>query len=161
MGRRPVSASFVTPLSAVDGSAAPAAPGTDANLTGKGVFTLAVGTWYIPLAGDDANFVAGQMQWDANMAGNVRVEDTCAPRELVSDWADGSTNGCWVDEDPTTAFVGTVGAGASVTNGVLTLTAGNQGGALWNVAETGARRLRLKVVVTTQGEARFFGWGKE
>lgn len=161
MGRRSASNSFVTPLLQTTGVAQTPSPAGSGGLTGKGVYVLAAGTYYFPLGGQDARCVSVHLQWGSLAAGTARIEDSNLPDEVASVYADGTTDGSWVDEDPTTAFVGTVGAGASVTNGVLTITAGNRGGALWNIADTGVCRSRLKLVVTTQGAFRLSTWAKE
>lgn len=131
---------------------------------GRGALTLASGTTYFfPIGGADASVVSVHLQWDAAIAiTSATIEDCNFPEGSADvDWWDDAA-GEWIDEDPTTAFVGTDGAGATVTNGVLAVVAGSVGGAMWHVADTGARRTRLKVVVgATGGEVRVHPWGKQ
>lgn len=160
MSRVTTSTSYIQPIKS-DGTLPAAAPGTDATVNGHGVYTLEANTtYYFPVGGQDATLVALHLQHDAAIAiTSATVEDTCFPEREVSDYA--STAGLWIDEDPTTAFVGVVGATTTQTNGVVAVVAGNVGGAMWHVT-TAARRTRLKVVVgATGGEVRVASWGKE
>lgn len=166
MGRRTTSMSYLKPIVMSTGAEVPAAPGTDANLTKRGAFTLTAATTYffiIPSA--DVWCLSAHLVFDAAIALVAKIEDCDFPEGEVDDYADGSagvTAGFWVDEDPTTAFVGTVGAGNTVTNGVLTHVAGAQGGARFNVVDQGARRTRLRVDVgATGGEVKCGWWAKE
>lgn len=152
MGRHQTSSSFITPH---DSTGVDVVAGT-ASL-GRGTFQLVAGTYFFRLGGHDTPYKSCQLQWDATLAGVATIEDTNFSDVLSHSVAVGD----WIDEDPTTAFVGTVGAGAAVTNGVLTITAGAQGGALWHIADTAARRTRLKLVVSTPGACRVAEWGKE
>jgi hypothetical protein len=113
----------------------------------------------------DAEMVSAHLVYDAAIIlTSVTVETCDFPPEMVTDYADGATGtataGYWIDEDPSTAFVGT--RGGTVTNGVLAVAGGAQGGARWNVADNAARRTRLRVVVgATGGEVSCAAWGKE
>lgn len=125
--------------------------GTKAAGAADGYFTLASGTTYLlPLSGDQDPFVSCHVQWDATIViTSITVEDSNMDRDLVSDYS--TTAGDWIDEDPSTAFVGTVGAGASVSNGVVANTGGAAGGAMFLISDTAAARTRLKVVVGATG----------
>lgn len=159
MGRHTTSTSYVTPKTSAGDDVA-VAPGADATVTGRGVHTLTAGaTYYFPLGGQDAPVLSAHLQHDAAIALVATIEDSNFPEDEASWYA--STAGLWIDEDPSTAFVGVVGATTTVTNGVVTVVAGNVGGAMWHISDTGARRTRLKVVVGgTGGEVRCATWGK-
>lgn len=167
MGRLANSMSYLTPFVLTTGAEVAQAPGTDANVNKRFAFTLAASTTYvfiIPAA--DALMVSAHLLWDAAIAITAAKIESCDfPGGEVSDYADGSTGvtaGFWIDEDPTTAFVGTVSAGTTVTNGVVAHTAGAQGGARFNISNIAARRLRLRVEVgATGGEVKCGWWAKE
>lgn len=150
---------YLAPLKSTDGSTPALAPAVDAVVVGAGVYTLAVATYYYPIVNDDAPFVSFHIQWDADCAlTSVTVEDTNFSSDVTSNYS--TVAGEWIDEDPSTAFVGTVSAGTTVTNGVVAHTAGAAGGAMFHISNTGALRTRLKVVVGTGGEVRVAAWAK-
>lgn len=150
---------YLVPIKS-DGTYPAAAPSTDATVTGDGVYTLAAGTYLYSIYNDDSSMVAFHIQWDADAAlTSVTVEDTCFPESEVTDY-DIAQAGAWIDEDPTTAFVGTVSSGTTVSNGVVAHTAGAVGGAMFHISNTGALRTRLKVVCGTGGQVRVAAWGK-
>lgn len=165
MGRRTTSTSFVTPIKS-DGTTET----EDATEFGLGSYTLASGTtYYYPLGGADSPFISAHVQWDASIViTSITVEDCNfpEPRGLAQAtgevaWHDDAA-GQWIDEDPSTAFVGSDGAGVTVTNGVVAVAGGAQGGCMIHVTDTAARRTRLKVVVGgTGGELRVATWSKE
>lgn len=129
--------------------------------TGRGKYTLTSGTtYYAIIGGPDAFTLSAHVQWDASIIiTSVTVEDCNFGMSDASDYS--STAGDWIDEDPTTAFVGLVGAGASHTNGVVAVTGGAAGGAMLHVADTGSIRTRLKIVVGgTGGVIRIAASGK-
>lgn len=159
MGRRTMSTSFVTPYKS-DGTLQ-VESATD---FGRGTFTLAAGaTYFFPIDGQDTPTLSTHIQWDAAIAITAaKIEDSNFPDGTSGvEWFDDAA-GEWIDEDPTTAFVGTVSAGTTVTNGVVAHTAGAAGGAMFHIADSGARRTRLRVEVgATGGEVRVATWGKE
>lgn len=129
---------------------------------GRGTYTLASSSTYLfPIGGADSPVTSAHCQWDAAIViTSITVEDCNMHTTEVTDYS--TTAGHWIDEDPTTAFVGVVGAGVSQTNGVVAATGGALGGCMFHIADNGARRLRLKVVVAgTGGEFRCAAWGKE
>ena len=159
MGRHPISTSYITPIKS-DG----VVQVESATEFGRGAFTLASGTTYFyPLGGQDSPFLSAHCQWDASIIiTSITLEDCNFPDGTSGvEWHDDAA-GEWIDEDPTSAFVGTDGAGVTVTNGVVAVAGGAQGGCLFHMADTGARRTRLKVVVGgTGGEMRVAAWAKE
>ena len=136
-------------------------------------FTLANSTTYLfPLGGEKligVGWVAGaQIQWDAAVVATITLE-TCqfasktgAPDPVgpadISDF-DTATKGGWMKQDPASAYItvtssdGTTG-GATVTNGTVAVAGGTAGAADYQVGNLAARRMRLKVVVTTGGIVR-------
>lgn len=157
MARHPTSTSYITPIKS-DGTVQT----QSATEFGRGAFTLTAGTtYYFPLGGQDSPVLSAHLQHDASIViTSVTVEDCNFPESDVESYS--STAGEWIDEDPSTAFVGVVGTATSATNGVVAVTGGTAGGAMWHIADTGARRTRLKVVVgATGGEVRVAQWAKE
>lgn len=130
---------------------------------GPGAFTLLANTTYYYVIGSkDASRISAHFRWDATIViTSMTVEDCDFPPSAVTDYASGA-NGEWIDEDPSTAFVGTRGAGVTVTNGVVAVAGGAAGGCRFNVTEQAARRTRIAVVVgATGGEVVCSTWGKE
>lgn len=129
------------------------ADGSSPTEKGRGNFTLeAATTYYFPLGGADASVISAHLAWPGSsiILTSVTVEDCNAPHSDVTDYS--STLGHWIDEDPTTAFVGVVGTNVTQTNGVVAATGdAGGGGCLFHVADSGARRTRLKVVVGATG----------
>ena len=73
-----------------------------------------------------------------------------------------STVGEWSTEQPSTAYVASDGTGWSASNGVGAATGAGLGGLFWHVAETGAARTRLTIVVgATGGPVRVSAHGKD
>ena len=134
-----------------------------ANMAPVGAYTLTAGTtYYYILGGADAPFHS--VQFTGYTAGLViasaTIQDTNHDNGEVTDYS--GVAGEWINEDPTTAFVGVDGTGWSQTNGVVAASGGGVGGALWHLGESGAMRTRLAVVVgATGGLARVSCWGKD
>lgn len=127
-----------------------------------GKYTLVAGTTYVyPLGGPDAPFLSAHVQWDAAIIiTSITVEDTNFGKADVTNFS--TTAGDWINENPSTAFVGFVGAGVTVTNGVIAVIGGAAGGCMFHVAETGAIRSRLRVAVgATGGALRVGSHGKD
>lgn len=157
MSRHPTSTSYITPIKS-DGTVQ-----DPSNVEfGRGAFTLVTGVKYFyPLGGQDAPTLSAHVQWDASLViTSITVEDCNFPDSEVAWHADAA--GEWIDEDPASAFVGSDGAGVTVTAGVVAVAGGAQGGCMFHISDTGARRTRLAVVVAgTGGEMRVAAWGKE
>lgn len=133
----------------------------------NGNVTLGVDTYLFPLGGSASPLTSVHIKTDAAIAGTFTIE-TCnfppykgdggaAPTD-VTDW-DTATVGNWIKEDPSTAYVATVGTGWTVTNLSLAKTAGT-GGAMIHLGNLGSRRHRLKAVITTGGKVRVSRWAK-
>ena len=157
MGRHHNNSVYVTPYSAA---------GTEQVATatefGRGAFTLTAATTYMfPLAAQDVSVLGVHLQHDAAIAiTSATIEVSDLPPQETSDFSDNP--GEWFGLAPTTAYVPVDGATTTATNGVVAVVAGNIGGAHWDIADIGARRARLKIVVgATRGEVRVGTWGKE
>ncbi len=131
-------------------------------VTARGVFTLASGTmYYFPLP------IGGSPMFDVHLTHDAAIIITTATIETcghgLSDVPDYSAvAGEWIDQNPTTAFVGTVGAGTSASNGVVAVAGSAAGGADWQISGCPASRGRLAVVVgATGGEVRVSFCGKD
>lgn len=101
-----------------------------------------VGTIYIPFGGDASLVQSAQLQWDAVLVAGVTVESCNFPEPANNSVIAGE----WAPE-----------AVPAVTNVV----GGSAGGAMLHVSNNGARRLRLKVVVSTAGGLRVRAHGKD
>ena len=127
--------------------------------TSRGVYTLSAATFYFPLPVGGASMFDVHLTHDAAIAITSATIETCS--HAPSDVLDYSTiAGEWIDQDPSSAFVALVGATTTHTNGVVAVTAGNAGGANWQISLCPSARARLKVVVGTQGEVRLSFCGK-
>lgn len=125
-------------------------------LAGDGVgryrHTLSSGsTYYYPLPDwPQLATLSAHVQWDASIIlTSITIEDSNFA--LVDAPNHSSVAGDWIDEDPGTAFVGTVGAGASQSSGVVAVAGGAAGGCMFHVGGSGSARIRLKVVVAGTG----------
>lgn len=157
MARSNISTSFITPVNAAGTIQTPGAA-----IYGRGTFLLVTGTtYYFPLGGQDATAVSAHVRWDSDIIiDSITVEDCNYSEDDVSNYADDA--GDWIDEDPSTAFVGSDGAGVTATNGVIAVAGGAAGGCMFHMDGTGARRTRVKVVVGgTGGYMKISGWSKE
>lgn len=134
--------------------------GSRKEIGADGYVTLGVDTYLFPLGAAESDLVGVHILTDATIAGTFTIETSNMPRTKddmgqtadITDW-DTATVGAWVKEDPTTAYVATVGTGWTVTNLTLTKTAGT-GGAMLHLGNFGAKRIRLKAVITTGGKVR-------
>lgn len=146
---------YVTPLK-TDGT-------NLANEAPRGSYALASGTtYYYILGGADAPFQSVHITgYTAGLVITSATIQDCNHDTLeVVDHS--AVVGEWVNEDPTTAFVGVDGTGWSQTNGVVAASGGGVGGAIWHLGETGAIRTRLAVIVGgTGGILRVSCWGKD
>lgn len=161
MGRKPTRAGgrYIPPLQ-TDGTELTAQ-------TGVGIYTLVAGTTYLYIiGGDDAPFQSVQITgYDAGLViTSATIQDTNHQELEVANKS--TTVGEWINERPTTAYVGADGTGWSVgsgaTAGVVAASGAGIGGALWHIAETGSARTRLIVVVgATGGKLRVSCNGKD
>ena len=117
----------------------------------RGKFTLVAATRYaFILGGADAPFESAHFQWDASIIiTSLTIEDSNFSALDAPNYS--TTAGDWIDEDPVTAFVGVVGAGATVSSGVVAVAGGAAGGAMFHIGETSAFRTRINVLVGATG----------
>lgn len=155
---RAVQRSYIQPITS---AGVPVDPSSESTfLTARGVYTLAAGTYYFVLPIGQAQVCDVHLTHDAAAAITSATIETCSHAKTdVTDYS--TVGGEWIDQDPSTAFVGTKGANTTATNGVVAVTAGAAGGASWQISGVGADRMRLAVVVATQGEVRLSFCGKD
>ena len=152
-----VNRTYIQPITSAGALVADSSDASFAN--SRGVYTLAAGTYYFPLPVGGASMFDVHLTHDAAIAITSATIETCS--HAKSDVSDYSTiAGEWIDQDPSSAFVALVGATTTHTNGVVAVTAGNAGGANWQISLCPSARARLKVVVGTQGEVRLSFCGK-
>ncbi len=156
-------------LSALTTAGAVVHPDRNSATPGSRGLTLSSSTTYfIPLDVGDEDLLHVHMRWNAALAAAITVE-TCdfggvyravdgTEKTDVSDFD--NTAGNWMQDNPSGANASAVGTGNSVT--ALTFTAGgtNAGGGSFHYPNMGARRVRLRVVVTTGGVLRVACNGK-
>lgn len=122
--------------------------GTPQPVRASGAATLASSaTYYYPVGGESSPLNSVWIKWDATLNAVFTVEDTNARSEDVSSYD--ATAGNWIQENPTTAYVGVTGG--TVSSLTITAASATAGGAMIHLGNTGARRTRLKAVVTTGG----------
>lgn len=122
--------------------------GTVLAVGAAGVATLASSaTYYYPVGGESSPLNSVWIKWDNVLNAVFTVEDTNARSEDVTSYD--ATAGNWIQENPSTAYVGVTGGAVSSLTITVALT--TAGGCLIHLGNTGARRTRLKVVVTTGG----------
>lgn len=160
MSRQNASASFVTPRDNTGVDATPSAGDAAFGDNCRGVFTLAAGTYYVPLGGADASLLWASVQGDATIAITSATVEECSLAESEAAWHSDVT-GQWFATPIALIESAVEGTGWTNTNDVGANSAGNAGGVAWNIFNACARRYRLKVVVGTGGQARFCEWGKD
>lgn len=141
--------------------------GTLATFTPATGNTITAATFYFPLGHGgfrESSMQTATLLWAAAVAGTLTVEVTNAPRYVggassgpvdVSDYD--ATAGNWIPWNPATAtpnIVQVTGTGNSATAYTITLGGTNAGGAAIQLAQTGFRRARLKLVASVGGNVR-------
>ena len=137
-------------LRAIDGG------GGLSEVDADGYVTLDVDDHYFVVGGDlGADLVSIQITTDATIAGTFTVETCLWPRDQIQGGAAKTdydeTSGIWVKNDPTGAYVASVGTGWTWTLLTGVKTAG-VGGAVIDLGNLGAKRMRLKLNCTTGGK---------
>lgn len=149
---------YLVPIDTADGTSPAEAP--------HGEYTLVASHTYVYLLPSlDTAFTSFDLSGEdaALVITSATVQDT---DHAAVDVADTDTQvGRWKNERPTNGYVAVDGTGWSVGSGatacVVAATGSGVGGAFWHIAETGAARTRLLVVVgATGGKARVSGAGK-
>lgn len=126
----------------------------------NGLVTLGVATYVFMLSVPEAPLESIHIMTGAAIAGTFSVETCNFPATKgdmgspvdIANW-DVTTVGAWVKEDPTGAYVASVGTGWTWTLLTGVKTAGT-GGAMIHIGNLGSKRIRLKAVVTTGGTVR-------
>lgn len=113
-------------------------------------------TYYYAIGGESSPLNSVQVKWDTTLNAVITVEDTNTLTADVSLFD--ATAGNWIQENPTTAYVGVTGG--AVANLTVTVALTTAGGCMIHLGNTGARRTRLKVVVTTGGTVSVSCHGK-
>lgn len=134
--------------------------GTKTPIDENGFVTLGVDTYLFPLSVPEAGLISVHIQTDTAIAGTFTIEtcnfpkfhDEMGQNSDVTDWTT-ATSGQWVKEDPTGAYVASVGTGWTWTLLTGVKTAG-AGGAMIHLGNIGSKRCRLKAVITTGGKVR-------
>ncbi len=131
-----------------------------------GLITLDVATYYIPWGGTNAatpaqtTLVGIHCTWGAALAATVTYQTSNAPKYmhgadagaiLVSDYEATTVGGNWIPENFSSTIVSVFGASNTVSSGTVTCGGAAIGGCMYHLPNMGARRGRLKVVVTTGG----------
>lgn len=153
---------YLVPIDTADGTSPAEAPHGEYTLVATHTYVYlnpSLDTWVesFDLQGIDAALIIT----------SATVQDTNRPIQDLTDIS--TTVGGWKNERPTNGYVAADGTGWSVGSGatacVVAATGsgagGTVGGALWHVAETGAARTRLIIVVgATGGKACVSAAGK-
>lgn len=164
-------------LSAVTLSTGVIIPFVPSLTSGLAGCTLPAGTFYFPIGSNNAEtpmhtaLVCVQAQWAAAVAGVMTVEFCNFPSTQGNNGGDPTLGppdvtdfdavaGNWVVSNPSTAIVDIVGSGNSATAATVTAGGTAMGGAIWNIGNYGARRMRLKMVLSAGGLVRVNAHGK-
>lgn len=139
--------------------------GTRQEVAADGFVTLGVDTYLFPIGGGDSTVTGVHIVTDDTIAGTFTLEVSNLPRDAiqggsgnVTDW-DTTAAGGWVKLDPPSAYVASVGTGWTWTLATGVKTAG-VGAAFIDLVASGAKRFRIKAVITTGGKVRVNSNGK-
>lgn len=144
--------------------------GSPVAIDNSGYVTLGVGTYFFSLGSEGADVPSAtalldvHAVWDANLRGTLTIEFSNMPATRggngtggvdVKDWdaTAGNFVPCGTSDGHVTAVTATATA---MSVGTIT----GAGGARWTFPDMGARRGRLKAIVTTQGTLRVLPRGK-
>lgn len=149
-----------------DGSIVTHTVAVGCTLANSSTYYFVVGSQLAPTP-SQTSLVTLHLAWAAAVAATFTVETCNFPAtrggalpgpDDVKDYD--ATAGNWIQENPSTAYVGVTGSGNTVSS--LTITAGGTaaGGAMIHLGNIGSRRVRIKAVVTTGGNVRCNAHGK-
>ena len=148
----------------------------DPATNGDGSVTLVDSTtYYLPVGSDFAplpaelGLVSVHLKWASAVAAVATVEASDFPEKVLGRRRGGgydvtdydATAGNWIQLNPTDAYVPVSGSGNSADQATVTLGGSAAGGCIFNLFDTGARRLRIKIVVTTGGKLWANAHGKD
>lgn len=152
--------SYLTPVDTSGVEATPSAGDSAFGTSNRGVFTLAAGTYFVPVACADSSVLSLHTQGDSTIAiTSVTLEETNMGESEVPLYSDAT--GAWLPVDDARISSTKEGTGWTNTNDVIGNGAGNAGGGIQTVVDCGTRRMRAKIVVGTGGQARFAAAGKD
>lgn len=142
---------YLTPIKSDATEAAPAGR--------RGFYTLGVATYFVEINQQSATVASLHLQWGSALIGSITVESTDADdRDAPITY--NTSDGTWLQQNPSTAYVPITGTGASVSNLTITLAGGGAGGAEINLSDLGPARLRLRLAISTGGDFRVAHTGK-
>jgi len=117
----------------------------------------AVATSYYGCGGDASIIQSIHLKWDIVFAAVITFETTNNPG---ADPTAAGAAGLWIQENPSSAYIGSTPAGLAV-NMTITVPGGTAGGAMVHVGNLGCRMIRTKVVCSVQGVLEIWHAGKE
>lgn len=142
----------------------------DCTLVNGRTYLFAVGSSEAPLPAE-VPLTSIHLRWDAAVIVTFTIETCNFPAKKPGVLGDvgpddvtdvDATAGNWIQENPSGVYVGTVGAGVTVTNLTIAVAGGAAGGAMIHLGNLGSRRVRVKAVVGgTGGKVRCNVRGKE
>jgi len=113
---------------------------------------------YYGVGGDASMIQHVHIKWGSTFIGSITFESSSFP-ELIASSAGAA--GDWIQENPSTAYIGISPAGAGTpTNATIAVAGGTAGGASINIGNWGGWQLRVKVVCTQAGTLRIRSHGK-
>lgn len=126
----------------------------------KGVTLANSTTYYVPVPPELAAYPLASVHlvWAAAVAATITLEVSDLPAAEAGDASE--TAGHWCPYNPTGSYVPVVGSGNSAADATVTAGGSAAGAAFFGVSEISARRLRIKIVVTTGGLVRIACGGK-
>lgn len=122
--------------------------------SGPNGWVLPAGTYYIGFGGDASIVQGAQLTWDATLIAVATVETSYNPAAPINEVNTRS----WTPQNPSTATVGVVGGTAVALT--VTIPGGTAGSCTFDVGNSGAAQHRIKLVVSTQGNANALAGGK-
>jgi hypothetical protein len=129
--------------------------------------TQQIATSYYGGGGDLALITALHLQWDATLVANasgITIWASNFPENgHVAVPIDSVVAGEWIQLQPTAGYTAISPAGAATLGAsplIINVPGGTAGGAFVDLGNSGAHRLRIKVVATVAGFLRIHGAGK-
>lgn len=159
MGRTSTT-TVIAPRTSTGADAPPSAGDASFGENCRGVVTLAAGTYFVPLGGKECSLIHATVQGDAAIAITSATVEECGLGEVEAPWHS-DTTGQWFATDVAQILTAKEGTGWTNTSDVGGNAAGNAGGVAFTIFDAAAPRYRLKVVVGTEGQARFTTSGKD
>lgn len=127
--------------------------------TGRGVFTLAAGTYYFVLPLGGSSMMDVHLTHDDAVLAIATIQTCSHAKSDVSDYS--AVGGEWISQTPTGSYVAVDGASTTNADGVVTVITGFAGGASWQASQCSSARARLELEVIVEGSVRVSFTGKE